>query len=108
MDRVLIASAFVFLSGVLPAADPPPDVKALLTSPGKLLFREDFTEVPHERDRKNKTRGWQSGKGKWEIRDGVLVGAEKPAEHHGAMLTRPRLAFHDAVVQVSFRLDGAR
>ena len=24
------------------------------------------------------------------------------------MLTRPRLAFHNAVVQVSFRLDGAR
>jgi len=47
-----------------------------------------------------------SGKGKWEIKDGVLVGAEKPEENHGGMLTKPRLAFHDAAIQVSFRLDG--
>ena len=57
MYRVLIASAFVFLAGVLPAADPPPDARPLLTRPGKLLFSEDFAEVPHERDKKNKRRG---------------------------------------------------
>jgi hypothetical protein len=85
------------------------DAKPLLTKPGKVLFREDFNDVPHERDKKNKTKGgWMSGKGTWEIKDGVLVGAEKPAEKHGAMLTKPRLPFHNATVEVSFRLDGAR
>jgi hypothetical protein len=91
------------------AAESQPDAKPLLTKPGKLLFSEDLKEVPHERDKQNKTkRGWQSGKGKWEIKDGVLVGAEKLEEHHGGMLTKPGLAFHNAAIQVSFRLDGAR
>lgn len=100
--------AFLFCF-TLSAAEVPPAAKPLLTTPGKLVFSEDFNQVPHERDKQNKTRGgWQSGKGKWEVKDGVLVGAEKPEEHHGAMLTKPRLAFHDAVVQVSFRLDGAQ
>jgi hypothetical protein len=108
MFRVLAVCAFLFCSA-LGADEPLPDAKPLLTKPGRLLFREDFNEVPHERDKKSKTRGgWQSGKGKWEIKDGVLVGAEKLEEHHGAMLTKPRLAFHNAVIQVSFRLDGAR
>src|SRR5262245_52038398 len=73
------------------AAQPLPDAKPLLTKPGKILFSEDFSEVPHERDKKNKTRGgWMSGKGTWEMKDGVLVGAEKIEEKHGAMLTKPR------------------
>ena len=108
MFRLLTLCAVLFCVN-LSAAEPPPDVKPLLTKPGQLLFSEDFTEVPHERDKQNKTRGgWQSGKGKWEIKDGVLVGAEKAEEHHGGMLTKSRLDFHNAAIQVSFRLDGAK
>ena len=108
MTRVLTAVALLCCSAAS-AADPSPDVRPLLTKPGKLLFSEDLSQVPHERDKQNKTkRGWQSGKGKWEIKDGVLVGAEKPEEHHGGMLTKPGLAFHNAAVQVSFRFDGAQ
>ncbi len=108
MIRVHAAVAFLCCSA-LSVAEPPPDVRPLLTKPVKLLFSEDFTQVPHERDKQNKTKkGWMSGKGKWEIKDGVLVGAEKPEEHHGGMLTKPGLAFHNAIIQVSFRLDGAK
>src|SRR3954471_13409819 len=108
MRRLLVTLSLLCCSALL-ATEPPPEPKPLLTTPGKVLFREDFKEVPHERDRKNKTRGgWQSGKGRWEVKDGVLVGAEKAEEKHGAMLTKPGLAFHNAAVQVSFRLDGAR
>ena len=105
---LLNSCAFLFCFNVN-AAEPPPDAKPLLTKPGKLLFSEDFTQVPHERDKQNKVRkGWMSGKGKWEIKDGVLVGAENPEDHHGAMLTKPGLVFHNATIQVSFRLDGAK
>jgi hypothetical protein len=108
MFNVLAVCAFLFCSAV-GAGEPVPDSKPLLTKPGKLLFSEDLSEVPHERDKQAKVRGgWQSGKGKWEIKDGVLVGAEKAEEHHGGMLTKPGLRFHDAAVQVSFRLDGAK
>jgi len=108
MFHLLTLHPFLFCFAVA-AAEPQPDVKPLLTKPGKLLFSEDFSQVPHERDKQNKTkRGWQSGKGSWQIKDGVLVGAEKPEEHHGGMLTKPGLAFHNAAVQVSFRLDGAK
>jgi hypothetical protein len=105
---LLTAVSFRSYSALL-ASEPPPEAQPLLTKPGKVIFSEDFSAVPHERDRKNKTReGWQSGKGRWEMKDGVLVGAEKPEEKHGAMLTKPGLTFHNTAVRVSFRLDGAR
>ena len=109
MFRVLAVCAFLVCSA-FGADESMPDAKPLLTKPGRLLFSEDLKEVPHERDKQNKVRRgeWQSGKGKWEIKDGVLVGAEKPEDNHGAMLTKPGLAFHNAAVQVSFRLDGAK
>ena len=77
MFRVLAVCVFLSCSA-LGADELLPDVKPLLTKPGKLLFSEDLSQVPHERDKQNKVRrgGWQSGKGKWEIKDGVLVGAE--------------------------------
>lgn len=108
MRRLLVTLSLLCFSPLY-ASEPPPEPKPLLTKPGKVIFSEDFREIPHERDRKNKTRGgWQSGKGRWEMKDGVLVGVEKAEEKHGAMLTKPGLPFHNAAVQVSFRLDGAR
>lgn len=105
----LLSSCALLLCFTASAAEPSPDTQPLLTKPGKLLFSEDFSQVPHVRDKQNKTkRGWMSGKGKWEIKEGVLVGAENPEDHHGGMLTKPGLAFHNAAVQVSFRLDGVK
>src|SRR4051794_28554263 len=71
----VLTAVACFFCAAASAAEPLPDVQALLTRPGKLLFSEDLAEVPHERDKQNKIRrgGWQSGKGKWEIKDGVLI-----------------------------------
>jgi hypothetical protein len=79
------------------AADAP---KTLLAEPGKLLLSDDLTTAPDGKD-------WRAAKGKWEVEEGVLSGAEKPEDKHGAV-TRRALAFENAVIQYEVRLDGAK
>ncbi len=81
------------------AADAVTEPKTLLTERGKILFSDDLQESPGE--------GWKASKGKWEAVDGTLRGAEVAADKHGAV-NRRTLAFGDAVLQFSFRLDGAK
>jgi hypothetical protein len=95
MFHVLAACAFLFCSA-LAAAEP--DVKPLLTNPGKVLFSDDLGELPVNP---------QSRMGKWEVKHGILVGSERPLDKHGAVLRRPKWTFHHAAIEVSFRLDGA-
>jgi hypothetical protein len=44
--------------------------------------------------------------GDWQIADGVLKGAERSQDNHAAARRHP-LAYHDAIFEFSFRLDGA-
>jgi hypothetical protein len=81
------------------AAPPPPDARPLLTKLGKVLYSENLAKEPVNP---------QSHMGKWEVKDGVLTGSEREEDHHGASLYRTRLAYHDAALQVSFRIDGAK
>jgi hypothetical protein len=85
-----------------PAADPiapPPTPKTLMLTPGKLLLSDDLSG-PLGTD-------WKAGKGKWEAADGAVRGAELKADMHGAVARRP-VAFKDAVIEYSFKLDGTR
>ena len=95
--------AFAFLTlavAALPAADAPPAPATLMTEPGKLLFADDLSTPP--------AKPWSVGKGKWEPADGGgLRGSELAADKHGAVMRRP-VPFKDAVIQFSFRLDGAK
>src|SRR5262249_4547857 len=50
MFRLLTAVSLLSYSALL-AAEPPPEVQPLLTKPGKVIFSEDFSAVPHERDK---------------------------------------------------------
>lgn len=81
------------------AADAPADPKTLLAERGKVLFSDDLKETP--------AKEWRAAKGKWEAVDGALRGSEVPEDKHGAV-TRHQLAFKDAVLQFSFKLDGAK
>ena len=98
MFRVLTASVCLVAFPLI-AAEPPPDAKPLLTKLGKVIFSDDFGPGPINP---------QSRMGNWEVKDSALVGSEKPEDKHGAVLRRPGLDFHNAAVQVSFRLDGAK
>jgi hypothetical protein len=66
---------------------------------GKLVVSDDFTAKP--------ANPWKAGKGKWEVVDGALRGAELKADMHGATLRRD-VSFTNAVFQYSFKFDGAR
>lgn len=81
------------------AAEPRPEPATLLSTRGKLLFADDFKQ-PLGKE-------WRTAKGKWEIVDGALRGAELKADKHGAV-TRHLMPFRDVVIQYSFKLEGAR
>ena len=80
------------------AADSQP--KTLLAERGKILLTDDLNKAPDGKE-------WKAAKGKWEVSDGALRGAEVPADKHGAV-TRHQLAFKDAVIQFDVKLDGAK
>jgi hypothetical protein len=81
------------LAAALAAAAAPP-----LSERGKLLLSDDFATASPE---------WTGKLGKWEIVDGAARIAELPENKHAAVRRR-RLAYHDAIFEFSFRLDGAR
>jgi hypothetical protein len=78
------------------------DSKALLATPGKLLFEDSFAGS----DMKPK---WKVGKGAWELKDGFATVAEIPADHHGAYAyIDPNVPYTNVVAEFTFKLDGAR
>ncbi len=100
-SRKLLTAAFVpaCLLG-LAAADPSADRTPLMTERGKLLYQDDF-------DGKKVGDDWKVAKGRWDIADGVLRGAELKEDNHGAAIRRP-LEFDDVIIQYAFRLQGNR
>ena len=66
---------------------------------GKLLFGDDFD--------KPLGTAWRTAKGKWEVVGGAIQGSELKSDMHGAV-TRHGMKLHDAVIQYSFKLEGAR
>jgi hypothetical protein len=76
-----------------------PKLAPLMTTPGESLARDSFaTSLP---------KPWTSGKGKWTVEGGVVRGTEVAADKHAAVMRRP-LAFTNAIITFSFRLDRAR
>ncbi len=50
---------------------------------------------------------WKAAKGKWEVADGVLRGAELVADKHGAVI-RTAQKIQDIVIAYEVKLDGAK
>lgn len=81
-----------------PAATPNPP-QTQMVSPGKLLLSDDLSAALGKE--------WKTGKGKWELVDGAIRGAELKADMHGAV-TRRTIAMKDAVIEYSFKLEGTK
>jgi hypothetical protein len=97
MPRTLLLA--LVAAAPLTAAEPPAPPKTLMTEPGKLLFRDDLTTAPGKE--------WRVAKGKWEPADGALRASELKSDKHAAVI-RHAMPFRSAVLQYSFKLDGAR
>lgn len=70
----------------------------LMLTPGKLLVNEPL-DKPFGKE-------WFGKPGKWEVVDGVMRGAERADDMHGAVRRR-EVRFTSAIVQFQFKLDGA-
>lgn len=70
----------------------------LMTQRGKLLYSVDLNK---------EDKAWRAAKGKWEIVDGGLKGAELKSDNHPAV-TRHQLAFKDVVIQFDVQINGAK
>ncbi len=99
MRTLLVAVGVALLPFHLRAAEPAPEAATLMTERGKLLYSNELTQ-PLSKD-------WRAAKGKWEIVDGTLKAAELKADKHGAV-ARHELPVQNAIIQYSFKLDGAR
>lgn len=100
MQKCLVLIAMLaFVGYSTRAAEPATDAKPRMTERGKLLFGDDLTR-PFDKE-------WKTAKGKWEIVDGAMRGCELKEDMHGAV-SRHNVEFHNAVIQFSFKLDGAR
>jgi hypothetical protein len=74
------------------------DDKPLLGVPGKLIYENALADKPE---------GWTAPKGDWKPADGVLCGAEKPEDKHGAVI-RMTQKLSDFIIQCDVKMDGAK
>lgn len=87
---ILIAAA-----GLVQAADDKP----LLAIPGQVIYESKLDGTPGS--------PWKFAKGKWELVDGVMRGAELEADKHGAVARLPN-QLKDFIIEYEFKLEGAR
>jgi hypothetical protein len=77
----------------------PPEPKVWMCKKGELLWHESFAGTDWPKD-------WHKGQGDWKVEEGLLRGAEKPADKHHAYASR-KVAEPNAILQFAFKLDGA-
>ena len=96
-SRILLLLAA--LSGTAFAAKDA-DVKTALCTPVKIAFEAAFESGGLDKP-------WTMPKGDWQVKDGVIVGKEKAADMHPAVLSLG-LPKRDSVIRFSFKMDGAK
>lgn len=73
--------------------------KPLLAIPGEVIFETKLDATP--------SAPWKIAKGQWELKDGVVRGAELEADKHGAVARLPN-KLNDFIIEYEFKFEGAR
>ncbi len=95
--KLIAASMLLFLS----LADPSYAGDLLISKKGASLMSNDFST-----DGTLKAP-WTMPKGKWEVKDGVLMGSEVKADKHAAVLHYNKKV-HNLIVEFDYELKGAQ
>lgn len=100
MRYSLLLSAVVGLAANVCFAEKNATLKPRLVTPGKVALEDAFA---------TKTLGkrWAVNKGEFTIVDGVVVGNEKPADKHAAVLTC-KVPNRNSAIRLSFQLGDAK
>ena len=96
MKRNTLLALALGIAATVTASD---DGQHLLAIPGKVIYENKLDAVPDA--------PWRAAKGKWEAVAGVLRGAEKPEDNHGAVTRLPN-KLPDFVIEYEFKFEGAR
>jgi len=83
-----------------PKKKAPAEPKVWMCKKGDLLWEEKWEGADLPKD-------WYKGKGNWLVESGTLKAAELPADAHHAYTSR-KVTEANAVIQFSFKLDGAK
>ncbi len=94
MKTTLFFSSLLAFSLNAAAADKP-----LLAIPGAVIYESKLDTAP--------AAPWKAAKGKWELVEGVMRGAEIPADKHGAVTRLPN-KLQDFVIEYEFKFEGAK
>ena len=92
MKTPLFLSSLLALSLTAAAAD-----YALLAIPGAVVYENKLDAAP--------AAPWKAAKGKWELVEGVMRGAELTEDKHGAVTRLPN-KLQDFVIEYEFKFEG--
>ncbi|MEN3939971.1 family 16 glycoside hydrolase [Prosthecobacter sp. SYSU 5D2] len=85
---------FLALASLVSAAEKP-----MLAIPGEVIYESKLDSAP--------ASPWKIAKGQWELKDGVVRGAELEADKHGAVARLPN-KLNDFIIEYEFKFEGAR
>ncbi len=93
---LLLVVCFCLINLCSQAAEKP---ETLMCNVGKIIFSDNFD--------KPLAKPWRKLKGRWDIVEGTMQGAELAADKHGAVI-RCAKPIHNAVIQYDFILQGTK
>lgn len=93
--KTTLAFAVVFAASLAAAEESKP----LLAIPGKVIYESKLDSAP--------AAPWKAAKGAWELADGAWKGAEKPEDHHGAVIRMPE-KLPDFIIEYELKFEGAK
>lgn len=99
-NAVLLAGMFCLATVTPGFAAKNAKLKPVLVAPGKVALEESFSGP-------SLGKRWTVNKGEWKVAEGVVVGREKAADKHAAVLTC-KVPNRNSAIRFSFRLGKAK